>query len=110
KITRRVAACAVDMAQAAGAKLVFLAVDVVDARLRKAYYWDLEVARGAEAKTRPPFSTAVKAALAAGFNNYDCVTVTGSDVADAIIAYTAKNKVNHIVIGTHTTSELARIF
>jgi nucleotide-binding universal stress UspA family protein len=110
KITRRVAACAVDIAKAAGAKLIFLSVDLVSARLRKEYFWDLEVLRGAAAKTRQPFPAAVKVAEAAGLKTYDCVAVTASNVADAVIAYTAKNKIDHIVIGTHTTSELARIF
>jgi nucleotide-binding universal stress UspA family protein len=110
RITRDVAACAVELAQATGAKLTFLAVDLVSARLRRAYFWDTEVIRPAAVKSHKPLLPAVKAAQAAKFENFECVAASGSNVADAIISYAAKNKADHIVIGTHTTNELARIF
>ena len=51
-----------------------------------------------------------KVAKAAKFDNYESVVASGSTVADAIVAYAAKNKIDHIVMGTNTTNELARLF
>jgi nucleotide-binding universal stress UspA family protein len=110
KITGRVAACAVELARAAGARLVFLAIDVVPARSRRTHFWGVEMIGAPEAQVNKQLSLAAKAAKAAKFDAFDCVTAAGHDIADAIIAYAEKNRVDHIVLGTHTTSQLARLF
>lgn len=110
RVTKRVAACAVALAAGSGAALTFLAVAPVSARLRRAHFWDPRRLDPAEAAKHRSFAPALKAARAQGLTNFDCVSVLGSNVADAIIAYGDRMKADHIVIGTHTTSELARIF
>lgn len=110
KITGRVAACAVELAQATGARLTFLNINVVPTRIRRTYFWDSELVNAAAAQSNRQVAAAVKMAKAVKFNNYDCVVATGSNVADAIVAYADKNKADHIVMGTSTTNELARIF
>lgn len=109
KITGHVAACAVELAQATGAKLTFLNIDVVPTRARRTYFWDAELMNAAAAQANKQLAMAVKAAKAVKFENYDCVVATGGHVADAIVAYADKNKADHIVLGTHTTNELTRM-
>ncbi|TDQ82011.1 nucleotide-binding universal stress UspA family protein [Dongia mobilis] len=110
KVTKAVASCAVEIAAGSGATLTFLSVETMAARLRRAHFWDPRRLDAADAARHKGFAPALKAAKAQGFDGFDCVSVLGSDVADAIIAYADKMKADHIVIGTHTTSQLARIF
>jgi len=109
KITGHVADCAVELAQATGAKLTFLTVNIVPTRARKTHFWDAEMMSAASAQASKQVASAVKSAKATGFTNYDCVVASGSTVADAIVSYAAKNKADHIVMGTNTTNELARL-
>lgn len=113
-VTRDVAACALDLARGTNASVTFLAVDMVSGRLRRAYFWDPRTLTPAAAAKHKSFAHAAKAvrvaAKAGGDANIDYVSVVGSNAADAIIAYAAKAKADHIVIGTHTTSQIARIF
>lgn len=110
KITSHVANCAVELAQATGAKLTFLTVNIVPTRARRTHYWDAESMSAAAAQSDKQLASAVKSAKAAKFENYDCVVANGSAVADAIVSYADKNKIDHIVMGTNTTNELARLF
>jgi nucleotide-binding universal stress UspA family protein len=110
KITGQVAACAVELAIATGARLTFLTIDVVPTRARRTYFWDTEMMDAATAQSSKQLGHAVKAARAVKFDNYECVVATGGNVADAIVAYATKNKADHIVMGTNTTNELTRIF
>ena len=110
KITGHVAGCAVELAQATGAKLTFLTVNVVPTRARRTHYWDAESMNAAAAQANKQVGAAVKSAKAAKFENYECVVASGSAVADAIVSYADKNKIDHIVMGTNTTNELARLF
>jgi len=110
KITGHVADCAIELAGATGAKLTFLTINVVPTRARRTHYWDAESMSAAAAQASKQLAVAVKSAKASKFENYDCVVASGSTVADAIVAYAAKNKSDHIVMGTNTTNELARIF
>lgn len=110
KTTGDVAACAIELAKATGAKLTFLTIDVVPTRARRTYFWDAEMVDAAAAQANKQLGSAVKAARAVKFDNFDCMVATGGNVADAIVAFAAKNKSDHIVMGTHTTNELARIF
>lgn len=110
KITGRVAGCAVELAQATGAKLTFLTVNVVPTRARRTHYWDAESMNAAAAQSDKQLASAVKSAKAVKFDNYECVVAAGSNVADAIVSYAEKNKADHIVMGTSTTNELARLF
>jgi nucleotide-binding universal stress UspA family protein len=110
KITGHVAGCAVELAQATGAKLTFLTVNIVPTRALKTHFWDAESMNAAAAQSNRQLAAAVKSAKAAKFDKYDCVVANGSNVADAIVAYAGKNKMDHLVMGTNTTNELARLF
>lgn len=109
KITGQVAGFAVDLAQATGARLTFLTINTVPTRARRTHYWDAESISAAAAQANRQLAAATKVARSVKFENVDCVVATGSNVADAIVAYAAKNKMDHIVVGTHTTNELARL-
>jgi nucleotide-binding universal stress UspA family protein len=110
KVADRAAACAVDLAKAAGAKLCFLNVNIVPTRSRRTYFWDATLVEAAEIQSNRQLGAAAKVAKAAKFDNVACVIATGSNVPDAIVAYAQKNKVDHLVVGTGTTNELARVF
>lgn len=110
KIADRAAACAVDLAKAAGAKLCFLNINIIPTRARRTYFWDATLVAAAEAQSNRQLASAAKVAKAAKFGNFECVLASGSNVADAIVAYAQKHKADHVVVGTGTTSELARIF
>ena len=92
KITGKVAGCAIELAQATGAKLTFLTVNVVPTRARRTHYWDAESINAAAAQSDKQLAAAVKSAKAVKFANYDCVVASGSTVADAIVSYADKNK------------------
>ena len=109
KVTGRVAGCAVELAQATRAKLTFVVVNVVPTRMRRTHYWDAESMTAAAAQSNKQLAAAVKIAKAVEFTGYQCVVASGSSVADAIVDYAAKNKADHIVMGTSTTNELARL-
>lgn len=109
KITGRVADCAVELAQATGAKLTFLTINVVPTRARRTHYWDAESVNAAAAQANKQVASAIKSAKAVKFEGYDCVVASGGNVADAIVSYADKNKADHIVMGTSTTNELARL-
>lgn len=110
KVADRAAACAVDLAKAAGAKLTFLNINIVPTRSRRTYFWDAVLADAAEIQSSKQLAAAAKVAKAAKFDNFDCVVASGSNVADAIVSYVQKNKADHVVLGTTTTNELARVF
>jgi nucleotide-binding universal stress UspA family protein len=110
KVADRAAACAVDLAKAAGAKLTFLNINVAPTRARRTYFWDATLFEAADAQSHKQLNAAAKVAKAAKYANVECVVATGSDVADAIVAYAKKHKADHLVMGTTTTSELARVF
>jgi nucleotide-binding universal stress UspA family protein len=110
KVADRAAACAVDLAKASGAKLCFLNINIVPTRSRRTYFWDATLVEASAIQSNRQLAAAVKIAKAAKFGNFDCVIATGSTVADAIVSYTQKTKADHLIVGTGTTNELARIF
>jgi nucleotide-binding universal stress UspA family protein len=110
KASADAADCAVDLAKSSGAKLTFLNINVIPARSRRTYFWDAELLSASEAQAHKALNAAGKIAKAAKFDGFDCVEATGNNVADAIVAYADKNKSDHIVMGTATTNELARLF
>jgi len=110
KIADRAAACAVELAKSAGAKLCFLNINIVPTRSRRTYFWDATLAAAAEIQSNRQLAAAAKVAKAAKFGNFDCVIASGSNVADAIVSYAQKHKAHHVVVGTGTTNELARVF
>jgi len=110
KIADRAAACAVELAKAAGAKLTFLNINVVPTRSRRTYFWDATLVADSAMQSKRQLAAAAKVAKGAKFNSFDCVVASGSTVADAIVSYARKNKADHMIVGTGTTNELARIF
>lgn len=110
KVAARAAACAVDLAKACGAKLTFLNINVVPTRSTRTYFWDATLFEAADIQAHGQLNAAAKVAKAAKFPDIEGVIASGSNVADAIVAYAKKNKADHIIMGTTTTNELARIF
>ena len=110
KAADRAAACAIDLAKAAGAKLCFLIIIVVPTRSRKTYFWDETLVGAAEIQSMRQLAAAAKVAKGAKFGNFSTVVASGSNVADAIVSYAKKSKADHLVVGTSTTNELARVF
>jgi len=110
KVADRAAACAVDMARNTGAKLTFLNVKVVPTRTARRYYWDAILVHPSGLAAHKALQLAARVAKAAKFGEFETVFVSGSNVADAIVAYARKNKTDHVVLGTEVTNELARIF
>lgn len=110
KIADRAAACAVDLAKAGGARLCFLNINVVATRSRRTYFWDETLVGAAAVQSKRQLAAAAKVAKTAKFGNFDCVVANGSNVADAIVSYAKKNKADHVIVGTGTTNELARLF
>jgi nucleotide-binding universal stress UspA family protein len=109
-VAERAAACAVELAKASGAKLTFLNINVVPTRAARTYFWDSTLFDAAGIQSKKQLNAAAKVARARDFADIEGVVATGSNVADAIVAYAKKNKADHIVMGTNTTNELARIF
>jgi nucleotide-binding universal stress UspA family protein len=110
KIADRAAACAVDLAKSGGAKLCFLNINIVPTRSRRTYFWDATLVAAAEIQSNGQLGAAAKVAKAARFGNFDCFVASGSNVADAIVSFVKKNKADHVIVGTGTTNELARLF
>ena len=110
KISERAAACAVDLAKAAGAQLCFLNINIVPTRSRRTYFWDATLVGASEVQSHRQLNIAAKVAKSAKYGNVECVIASGSNVADAIVSYVQKNKADHLIVGTGTTSELARVF
>lgn len=110
KVTARAAACAIELAKATGAHLTFLNVNVVPTRSRRTYFWDAELCDAADIQAHKQLNAAAKVAKAARFDKAEGVIASGSNVADAIVSYAKKEKADHIVMGTSTTNQLARIF
>lgn len=110
KIADRAAACAVDLAKSGGAELRFLNINVVPTRSRRTYFWDETLVGASDVQSKRQLAAAAKVAKAAKFGNFECMVASGSSVADAIVSYAKKNKADHVIVGTGTTNELARVF
>jgi nucleotide-binding universal stress UspA family protein len=110
KVADRAAACAVELAKAAGAKLTFLNINVIPTRSTRTYFWDATLLDASDLQAHKALNAAGKVAKAGKFDNFNCVIASGSNVADAIVSYARKNKADHVIVGTATTNELTRLF
>jgi nucleotide-binding universal stress UspA family protein len=110
KVADRAAACAIELAKAAGAKLTFLNINVVPTRSARTYFWDATLVDASDIQSHKQLKAAGKVAKAAKFTDFDSVIASGSNVADAIVDYVRKHKADHLVVGTATTNELTRLF
>jgi len=110
KVADRAAACAVELAKAAGAKLTFLNINIIPTRSKRTYFWDATLVGASDIQSHKQLNAAAKVAKAAKFAEFDGVIASGSNVADAIVAYAHKNKADHLIVGTATTNELTRLF
>jgi nucleotide-binding universal stress UspA family protein len=110
KVADRAAACAVELAKCAGAKLTFLNINIIPTRAARTYCWDARPVAASNLQSHTELAAAAKIAKAAKFSDFDSITANGKTVADAIVAYARKNKADHVIVGTATTNELARIF
>ena len=110
KVADRAAACAVELAKAAGAKLTFLNINVIPTRATRTYFWDATLLDAADIQSHKGLNAAGKVAKAAKFTDFNCVVASGSNVADAIVSYARKHKADHLIVGTANTNELTRLF
>jgi nucleotide-binding universal stress UspA family protein len=110
KVAVRAAGCAVEMAKGAGARLTFLNINVVPTRARNTHFWDATLVDAANIQSYRQLIDAAKVARALRFDDFDLVIATGGNVADAIVAYAGRKKINHVIVGTSAPNQLARIF
>jgi nucleotide-binding universal stress UspA family protein len=104
------AACAADLAKDTGAKLTFINVNLVPSeRMAKTHFWDETLVAAVDAQIHAQLAHATKAAASHGVSNAEVVVVTGSKVANVVVAYADQKGFDHIVIGTGVTNELERL-
>jgi nucleotide-binding universal stress UspA family protein len=104
------AVCAAELAKETGAKLTFININLVPSeRMAKTYFWDETLVAAMDAQIHAQLAHATKAAASHGLTNVEIVSVTGSKVSAAVVAYADSKGFDHIVIGTGVTTELERL-
>ena len=98
--------CAIDLAKLTGAPITFLAIEVVPAdRFPRAPFWNRRHLSANEAREAPPLHGAARKATARAVPQFQCSIAAGSHVGRAIVAYAEALDCDHIVMGTHVTSD-----
>ncbi len=101
---------AIEVAKTCGAALAFLTVDSLTAeRAAGTYFWDSKLLDAGDALVHRELGAARKAAEAAGLPGAACVTTTGRDTAQAIVAYAEAHGYDHIVLGSAGRTGLDRL-
>lgn len=102
KISSKAVDFAISLAKDVKAPLTVLTVERVSRRdAAKSAFWDSEVLNAGDAIARAEFRRVASKAKTVGLRNVKCVTVSSRDIADAIAAYAKKNRISHIVMGSH---------
>jgi nucleotide-binding universal stress UspA family protein len=110
KLAQKAIAYAVDLATRDGSSLTFLHVETLSPqRAARTYFWDQNILDDADIQDHKILNAAEKSARDAGFARASYVTVAGRDIAAAIAAYAKKNKVDHIVMGSHGRRGIAQL-
>jgi nucleotide-binding universal stress UspA family protein len=108
--SKKAVACAIDLAESTGAKLTVMTVNMVPTeRTRRSAYWDNELIDAVNAQINAQLAPAIKAVKSAGITKPEFLVVSGSNAADAIIAYADANKFDHIVVGSSIRSAVERL-
>ena len=108
--SEKAVAFAVDLAKRLGASLAFLTVSTVSSEsAARTHFWDDRILDAAAAQTQAELKAAAAAAGKAGLAGASCVTATGRDIAQAIVAYAEKNGFTHIVTGSSGRSGAAKL-
>lgn len=101
---------AVRLAGHCGSELRFITVSTVSSQsAAKSPFWDTQLFEAGETLIARELSEAVAAARAAGLEKVDCVTVTGRDIAAAIVGYAVEKGFDHIVMGSTGHSAFGRM-
>jgi ethanolamine permease len=110
KASDKAVAYAVELAKRIGGSLTFLTVTTVSSqRAAKTYFWDQTVLDAASAQLDNVLGSAAKAAAAAGLAGASCVTVSASDIPEAIAAYAQENGFDLIIVGSRSKGAAARL-
>lgn len=101
---------AVRWAKETGSELRFIHVSRVSAETAaKTHYWDDTLFGVGERQIAKELQAAVASASGAGLAGASGVTVSGRDVASAIIGYAQEQGFDHIVMGSHGHTALGHL-
>src|SRR5512143_3225851 len=110
KASEKALACAIDLAQGTGAQLSVLLVNMVPTeRMSHSHFWDQKLVDAANAQMDAQLAPATKALNAAGLAKADCIAISGSNAADAIVSYADANQFDHIVVGSSVRNAMERL-
>ena len=109
KAAERAVEFASTFAAAHQAELRFITVTTVTpASASQSWYWDTQLFDAGEKMIASELAEARTAARKAGVSA-SCVTVSGRDIAAAIVSYAQKNGFDHIVMGSTGHSAFGRL-
>ena len=98
------------LAQQLRVPLAFLTVNLAsEDRTSKTHFWDDRVLSAADAQISQVLGKAAAAAKQAGVAEFNCVTLSGREVASAIVDYAEHNGFDHIVTGSSGYSGVTRL-
>jgi nucleotide-binding universal stress UspA family protein len=101
--------CAIDLAKSTDSEITFLTINVVPReRAARERFWDSRVLSAIDRQIDRQLDAASRKAMARAFDNFECTTVTGNHVGDAIVAFAEAEACDHIVMGTGVTSDWQR--
>lgn len=101
---------AIELAQGLHADLTFLTVKHMTAEgARDSAYWDSVVLEAADAQVAHELHAAEAKARAAGLVDVKCVSISGHNIAAAIVDYAERNGHDHIVTGSVGRTGVARL-
>lgn len=101
---------AIGLAQKFEAELRFITVSTVSREsAARSPFWDTQLFDAGEQLIARELGEAMAAAKKANLSNVSSVTVTGRDIAAAIVGYAQENGYDHIVMGSTGHSSLGRL-
>lgn len=108
--SQHAADCAIELARSTGAAVTFLTVDMLPQdRILRRPLWGKEMRATIDAQVQAQLDVAAKVAKEKAFDQFDCVVASGSNAADAIVAFADAHHCDHIVMGTGITNGLQRL-
>lgn len=101
---------AVRLAARFGSELRFITVSTVSSETAaRSPFWDTRLFEAGETLIARELGEATRAARAANVGKVSCVTVTGRDIAAAIVGYAEEHGFDHIVMGSTGHSAFGRM-
>lgn len=108
--SKRAVTFAVGLTVEFGCTLQFVTVTkVTPATAAESPFWDTRLFNAGEALIAKELSEAMQAARDAGLEKVSCVTIAGTDIAEAILGYAEKHGFDHIVMGSTGHSAFGRL-